>query len=109
MASDDTTSWPGGLGLREALTSSAAAFIGSCNTTQKLIQSLLRNAGNSNIEFAEEVFCHDFQVQGKNEAYSILGKKLPAMHTLDLNTASSGIFRNSYITMFQLLNGKWEF
>ena len=30
----------GGLGLRETLTSSVAPFIGSCNTTQKLIQSL---------------------------------------------------------------------
>ena len=84
----------GGLGLREALTSSAAAFIGSCNTTQKLIQSLLRNAGNSNTKFAEEVFCPDFQVQDKYEAYSIFGKKLPAMHNLNR------IFRNRYITMF---------
>ena len=37
----------GGLGLREAVQSSPAAYVGSCNSTCKMVQDFLKKACNS--------------------------------------------------------------
>ena len=100
------------LGLREALTSLAGAcFHRKLQYHPKLLQSLLRKTGNLNTKFAEEVVCPDFQVQGKSEAYSVLGEKLTAMHTLDLSTASQqNIQIQIHYNLFNsLMIEKWEF
>ena len=55
----------GGLGLREAVQSSPAAYIGSCNSTRKMVQDFLKKACNSldiaNLRFSSPLLSGDYE------------------------------------------------
>ena len=53
----------GGIGLREAVQSSPAAYVGSCSSTSKMVQDFLKKACNSldiaNLHFSRPLLSGD--------------------------------------------------
>ena len=83
----------GGLGLREASRTAAAAFVGSCNSTRGLACQLLGNVASDNSipEIQDSTIStaiQDLILPGELSAKEQLSSLLPDNHELDLMTAT---------------------